>query len=319
MSDLIAVTGASGFLGRFLVPVLLQRGFRVRVWTRSATTQFPLDVERMVGDLRDSRNTDNLVSGADVVVHLAGRAHLPDHTALQRQELFEVNLGLTSQLARSAAEHGVRRFVFASTIGVLGSCSPEGQALTEASAAHPDGNYARSKLAAEQQLLALADRGSLEVTIVRPTLVFGPGAPGNVQRLVRLVASGLPLPLGKLDNRRSFIGARNLADLFGICCVHPLAGGQLFVAADDVALSLPEIMEILGHGLRRRVRIWPLPRPLLAVGARLLGKSADLTKIAAPLVVDASRARTVLGWCSSQTLSDAIHETAACFAANRMR
>jgi nucleoside-diphosphate-sugar epimerase len=227
--------------------------------------------------------------------------------------MFDVNLDLTVRLARSAVEHGVRRFIFASTIGVLGSCSAAGESLTEASVPNPDGNYARSKLAAEQQLLALSSQESMQVTIIRPTLVFGAGAPGNVRRLVQLAASGIPLPFGKLHSRRSFIGVRNLADLIYICCTHPLAGGQIIVAADDLTFSIPEILGILARGLQRRVRIWPMPTAMLALVARLLGKSGDLAKIAAPLTVDASKARTVLGWCTRQPLSEAIYETGASY------
>jgi nucleoside-diphosphate-sugar epimerase len=316
---LIAVTGASGFLGRFVVPNLLQRGLRVRAWSRSPAAGTASGADYMNGDLSDPGNIDRFLTGADVVVHLAGRAHVADRTAAQRQQFIDVNAGLTAQLAHAAAVHGVRRFVFASSIGVLGSASPAAGPLTEASVPNPDSGYARSKLAAEEHLLAVASRSSLEVVIVRPTLVFGPGAPGNVHRLVRLAASGLPLPLGNLSGKRSFIGVRNLADLFGICCTHPLAGGQLLVAADDSTLSLPEILEALGRGLRRSVRIWPMPRPILTMAARLLGRSADLAKMAAPLVVDASKAHALLGWSPRQTLYDSICETAAQYRSDTMR
>jgi nucleoside-diphosphate-sugar epimerase len=318
-AELVAVTGASGFLGRFLVPELLQRGFRVRASVRNATAQFPVGVEYVSGDLADPANVDNLVIGADVVVHLAGRAHRPSRTVSQRRELFDVNFGITSQLARAAAKSGVRRLVFASTIGVLGSCSPQGHWLTDATKPSPDGDYGRSKLAAEHELQALSRHSSLEVTIVRPTLVFGPGAPGNVERLVRLVASGVPLPFGKLDGLRSFIGVRNLADLFCICCTHPLAGGEVFVAADHETLTVPAIVQIIGRGLQRHPRVWRVPPSLLAAAAGLLGKSGDFARISAPLMVDASRAHTLLDWHSAQSLSDAILETAAGFLVDNVR
>jgi UDP-4-keto-D-FucNAc 4-reductase len=316
---LVAVTGASGFLGRYVVPDLLQRGLQVRAWSRRSVTGAASGEDRMSGDLSIAANVDRLLAGVDVVVHLAGRAHVADRTAAQRQEFIDLNAGLTAQLAHAAARHGVSRFVLASSIGVLGSASSAAGPLTEASAPNPDSSYARSKLAAEERLLAVASQSSLEVTIVRPTLVFGAGAPGNVHRLVRLAASGLPLPLGNLFGRRSFIGVRNLADLFGICCTHPRAAGQLFVAADDLALSLPEILEALGRGLGRRVRIWPMPRSVLKVAAGLLGRSADLAKMAAPLVVDASKANTQLGWSSRQTLYDSICETAARYQSDKTR
>jgi UDP-4-keto-D-FucNAc 4-reductase len=316
---LIAVTGASGFLGRFVVPNLLQRGLRVRAWSRGPAAGAASGEDCMSGDLSDSGNIDRLLTGVDVVVHLAGRAHVAERTAAQRQEFIDVNAGLTAQLANAAAGHGVRRFVFASSIGVLGTTSTAAGPLTEASVPNPDGSYARSKLAAEEQLLAVASRSTLEIAIIRPTLVFGPGAPGNVHRLVRLAASGLPLPLGHLLGKRSFIGVRNLADLFAICCTHPRAAAQVFVAADDSAMSLPEILEALGRGLGRRVRIWPMPRSILTIAAGLLGRSADLAKMAAPLVVDASKANTQLGWSSRQTLYDSICETAAQYRSDTMR
>jgi nucleoside-diphosphate-sugar epimerase len=315
----IAVTGASGFLGRFVVPHLLQQGLRVRAWTRGPAGGAPSGADCMSGDLSDSKNMDRLLTGADVVLHLAGRAHVADRTAARRQEFIDVNVGLTAQLAQAAAGRGVRRFVFASSIGVLGSSVPAAERLTEASVPNPDGSYARSKLAAEEKLLAVASRSALQVTIVRPTLVFGPGAPGNVHRLVRLAASGLPLPFGNLSGKRSFIGVRNLAELFGMCCTHPVAGGQLFVAADDSTLSLPEILQALGRGLRQRVRVWSMPRSILRMAAGLVGRSADLAKMSAPLVVDASKAKTLLGWSSHQTLYDSICETAAQYRSDTMR
>jgi UDP-4-keto-D-FucNAc 4-reductase len=314
MSHVVVVTGASGFLGRFLVPVLMRRGFRVRACGRRAASPLPDRVQYTAGDLNASLDLNELLSGADTVVHLAGRAHLPDHGALRNREVFNTNCVLTARLARSAAKHRVRRFVFVSSIGVLGSCSPPGQMLTEESLPHPDSEYARSKLAAEQQLAVLSKESCLEITTVRPTLVFGPGAPGNVERLMRLVARELPLPFKSLSNRRSFIGVRNLADLLCICCVHPHAGGQVFLAADDCTLSLPETVALLADGMHRRARVWAMPESLLAIGAGLLGKSADFTKLAAPMIVSASKARSVLSWTPSQPIHDAISEAAAHFA-----
>jgi nucleoside-diphosphate-sugar epimerase len=312
-AQVVAVTGAGGFLGRFLVPELLRRGFTVRASLRNAATPLSADVQYVTGDLADASNVHELLNGADMVVHLAGRAHRSYRSAQQRKDLFDVNVGMTSQLARTAVECGVHRLVFASTIGVLGSRSSPGESLTEAAIPSPDGDYARSKLAAELELTALSRHSSMEVAIVRPTLVFGPGAPGNVERLMRLVASGVPLPFGRLDEPRSFVGVRNLVDLFCICCVHPAAAGQVFLAADEQSLCLPTIIKIIGRGLRQRARVWPLSPALLAATARLLGRSADWAKISEPLMVDASRARRLLEWRSTQPLSDAILETAAAF------
>ena len=313
MSDLIAVTGATGFIGRHVVHTLLRQGHQVRVSVRRAAPEL-LSVECVTGDLRELDHVNNLVRGVDVVVHLAALAHQSDRAIMRSGAMFDVHRDLASQLAQCAADSGVRRLVFASTIGVLGARSPPGQPLTEASVANPDGHYARSKLATERELTILAQRRSFELTIIRPTLAFGPDAPGNVHRLVRLVASGLPLPFGSLTARRSFLGVRNLAALFSTCCIHPMAGGQVFVAADEMTLSVPEIVQILGSGLRRSVRLWAVPRPVLALGAALLGKSGDFEKLAAPLTVDASKARMLLDWQPEQSLPDAIYETGRQFA-----
>jgi nucleoside-diphosphate-sugar epimerase len=293
--------------------VLLERGCRVRVSARGAAPWPVPAVEPVIGDLRERAVADRLVSGAEVVVHLAGLAHVLDRGATLHQSMVQLNLDMTLQLARSAIEHGAKRVVFVSTIGVFGSRSPVGQALTEASAPRPEGDYARSKLAAERGLLALSRDGGLEITTVRPTLVFGPGAPGNVERLVRLVARGLPLPFGGLAAAHSFIGVRNLADLLAICCVHPRAGGELIVAADTPTLTLPEVVKLLGRGLRRSVRLLTIPEAMLALGAGLFGKSNDFAKLSAALVVDASKARTHLGWRPHQNLCDSVRETGAHF------
>jgi nucleoside-diphosphate-sugar epimerase len=313
----VAVTGANGFLGRFVVHALLQRGLQVRAWSREPCAEQDRGAEWLHGGLENPNNVDRLLTQVDVLVHLAGRAHAADRTVTQRQQFIEVNVGLTTALAHAAIRHGVRRFVFASSIGVLGMPVRAG-ALTETSTPNPQSTYARTKLTAEQQLFAVAS-GGLEITVVRPTLIFGPRAPGNVRRLLRLAASGVPLPLGNLSGKRSFVGVRNLSDLFVLCCTHPQAVAQTFVAADDTALSVPEILEALGAGLGRRVQVWSLPAPLLSIGARLLGRSADLAKLSAPLLVDASKARTLLGWQSSQTLYDSICETAMAYRSNTVR
>jgi nucleoside-diphosphate-sugar epimerase len=313
MARLVAVTGASGFIGRVLVPLLLQQGFRVRASARNASAAPPA-TEFVLGDLRDSAVATRLASGADVVVHLGGQAHVEARDENQRRVMFDVNVGATVELARLSAATNVQQFVFASSIGVLGARLAPGSRLTEASPPDPQGDYGRSKLAAEHELVALSKSSGMPVTIVRPTLVFGPGAPGNVSRLVRLVASGLPLPFGRLDARRSFVGVRSLSELLAICCTRQLTAANMFVAADQETFSLPEVVRLLADGLNRPARLWPLPRTLLTTLAGMAGRSGDLTRIAAPLVVDASKARSELGWNPQQTLADAIRETATSFA-----
>lgn len=238
-----------------------------------------------------------VLAQADAVLHLAARAHiLRDDAADPLAAYRAVNTAATLHLATQAAAAGVRRFVFVSTVKVHGESTRPGQPFTESMAPAPDDPYALSKWEAEQGLAAIAAATGMEVVIVRPPLVYGPGVKANFAALMRAVQRGWPLPLGALDNRRSLVALDNLVDLLLLCLTHPAAAGQTFLVSDGRDLSTTELLRGLGQAMNRPARLLPVPPALLQAGARLLGRGAAAQRLCGNLQVDITKARTLLGW-----------------------
>ena len=301
----ILVTGASGFIGSALTNYLLEQGHELRAVGRSKPTT-PLSFFH--GELADIELLSRALQGMDCVVHLAGRAHqLHDESRDPLASFRAVNLDLSVGLARQAAMAGVRRFVFMSSIGVNGSTTGIDPFVEDAVPA-PHSDYAQSKLEAEQALQLVAAEYGMELTIIRPPLVYAGHAPGNFARLLRIVEMGIPLPFGGLNNQRSMIALDNLAELVATCVVHPAAAGELFLAADGDDLSTAELVHTLAEGMGRRARLFPLPVRLLSIGATLLGKRAMYTQLCDSLRVDASKARNLLGWQPQKSARQALLE-----------
>lgn len=304
----VLVTGANGFVGQALVRELSTRGHRV---TATSPTGDPVPgAARNVSLVDLSGSTDfsrALEDGPDGVIHLAARAHVlkedhPDPLSLYRQ----INTEATITLARAAAAQGVRRFVFVSSIGVHGVVP--GQAIREDSPIDPEEPYAVSKWEAEQALREIARESDLEVCIIRPPLVYGPGVRANFLRLIKLAGSGYPLPLGSVRNRRSFIGLHNLCDLLAHCLEHPAAPGATFVVRDGEDLSTPELIARLAELMGSRTRCLPFPTPLLRLGGAVLGKGREVERLLGSLTVDDSRIRHDLGWKPPLTLDQSLRQ-----------
>jgi nucleoside-diphosphate-sugar epimerase len=275
MRSRILVTGAAGFIGQSLVEHLRRGGRDVLPVTRD-----------MVAQMTD----------VDALVHLAARAHVVADTAADPLEEFRrVNVTGTERLADAAVRGGVRRFVFVSSIGVLGNDSG-GRAFTAADPPQPNEPYAVSKWEAEQRLLERVAGTATEAVIVRPPLVYGPGVKGNFLRLLRLVNSGLPLPFAGLEARRSFVGLQNLCGLLEACIDHPAATGRVLLAADGEDVTLPELLDAIARGLGRPARLFKVPWPLVESLAAMAGRRDDLARLVGSLRVDASETRQVLGW-----------------------
>jgi len=269
----VLVTGATGFIGRALCA---EKNFETK----------PLDLRRPAWE-RD-------LAGAEVVVHLAGVAHTRASDALYE----EVNVRATQRLAIAALEAGVRRLVFVSSIKVNGEATPIDRPFRAADTPNPQDEYGRSKWRAEQ---ALASLSGMEVVIVRPPLVYGPGVRANFLRLLQLVDTGLPLPFGSIRNRRSFVFVGNLVALLRRCAEHPAAAGKTFLAADGEDLSTPELARRMAKALGRASRLVPFPPFLLP------------SKLAGSLVVDASEARSLLQWLPPYSVDEGLARTAAAY------
>jgi len=290
------VTGGSGFLGTHLVARLAGLGWAVRCAARRPWERPPPGVEvAVVGEVGPATDWAAALEGTEIVFHLAARAHVPAESEHASDAQFaRVNVEGSARLARAAAQAGVRRVVYVSTIGVHGDRT-DGAAIDEASAFNPATAYARSKLHGEEAMRAESPAGR-EPAILRPPLVVGAGVPGNLRRLLRLVASGVPLPLASVRNRRSLVAADNLVDALVLCGEKPDAGGQAFVVADGEDLATPELVQSLAEGLGVRARLLPLPPAALRIATRLAGREALYRQLCGSLQVDAARLRTLLGW-----------------------
>lgn len=303
----VLVTGASGFIGRALCVHLDRAGYAVRPAARAE-----------LGDIAGLGETGwgPFVEGMSAVVHLAARAHVVRERAPDPAgEYRRVNVEPTVRLARASARAGVRRFVFVSSIGIHGA---SGNApLSEADPPRPVEAYAASKLEAETALRAIAAEGAIELAIVRPPLVYGPGVAGNFLRLLRWIDSGLPLPFGAVRNRRSLIGVDNLVTLLAAAIEHPGAAGETFVAADGEDLSTPELIGRLARALGKQPRLPCVPPRVLAAAAALLGQSRAYTALCGSLTVDAGKARRVLGWTPAVSVEEGLARTARWYSGGR--
>lgn len=293
------VTGASGFVGRAFCQDCAGQGHDVVAALRAArgfdTSESVSSI--VVGDIARQTDWRAALQGVDVVVHLAARVHVMRDTAGDPLAAFrEVNVEGTRSLARQAAEAGVKRFVFLSSVKVNGESTLSGQAFAPDDSPAPEDAYGVSKLEAERALQDLCVRTGMEFVVIRPPLVYGPGVRGNFQAMVRAIQRGIPLPLGAIHNRRSLIALDNLVDLMSTCLVHPAAADQVFMAADGEDVSTSQLLRKVAAAYGLPARLIPVPAGLLRFGATVLGKQAAADRLLGSLVVDASGTRNRLGW-----------------------
>ena len=256
----LVVTGASGFVGTHLCQALQQRGMAYRAVVRTAAASAQTPHTMCLPSIDAHTDWTQVLQGASTVVHLAARVHqVVDSSADPLQAFRATNLHSTVQLARSAQQMGVRRFIFVSTVKVMGEQTAPGRPFRASDPAQPQDAYATSKYEAEQELKALTAGSTMELVIVRPPLVYGPGVRANFASLVRAVARGLPLPLGRVHNQRSLVGIDNLVSLLLRCTQHADAGGQNFLVSDGHDLSTPDLVRQLATALGQPARLWPVP------------------------------------------------------------
>ena len=303
----VAVTGATGFIGAALVRHLSDRGAPVRALSRSPLQPSDGVEATRVSSYHDDDALVGALQGITVLVHVAAIAHRAPLRGPDSGGTFAWNVTDTTALALACVRAGVRRLVYISSIGVLGSSDP-GRPFTEADPPAPAEPYAISKWQAEQALRWVAHRfpAQFEFVIIRPPLVYGSGAPGNFGRAVRAIEQGWPLPLAGLDKPRSFVGLDNLLSLIELCTHHPAAANEIFLAADGEDVSTSEFLRQIAQALQRPARLFWVPDPLIRGAARLLRQSRQIDRLLTRLRIDTGKARQVLGWQPQVSISDGL-------------
>lgn len=287
----VIITGASGFIGKSLASYLENLQYKVVKLTRN-----PMDNQIKLPDAKNVKDWATLLNGIETFIHLAGRAHiLDDKTDNPLDEFRKVNVDWTIELARLVLKSDVKRFIYFSSLGVLGSESLE-QPLTEKSAFNPCYDYAVSKLEAEKMLTGLFADSNKELVIIRPPLVYSHNAPGNFNRLLSLAKSNIPLPFSAIENRRSMVSLNNLINFTELCCKHPKAANQTFVISDDEVLSTSEIIKQLRIGMNNKVPVFYFPKSLLSLIFKVTGLNNIYNKVFGSLEVSNKKAKLLLNW-----------------------
>jgi nucleoside-diphosphate-sugar epimerase len=304
----ILVTGATGFIGSALSTELLNQGFDLTVALRNKSDLFTGNTEQViVGNLDNNIDWMPILENIDCIIHLAGKAHIKDsEKSSTLDEFHKINTESTLNLANQAAVAGVNRFVFISSIGVNGNTNTI--PFTENDIPNPQEPYAASKYKAEQGLFKIANETDLDVVIIRPPLVYGSNAPGNLGRLIKWsnCRFPIPLPLGSIKNSRSLLALDNLVDFIIICSIHKKASNEIFLIADGDDISTTELLQNLKLAFEKKAWLIPIPVNWIAFILKLIGREADAVRLFSSLRIDSTKARELLGWKPKITMNKAL-------------
>ncbi|WP_447742104.1 UDP-glucose 4-epimerase family protein [Pseudomonas laurentiana] len=312
MSHKVFLTGASGFVGSAILRRLVSDGTPVIAAVRQGNLA-PSPLVRSVQFQAFEQESDwgGALAECDVVVHSAARVHVMNDTETDPLAAFRrVNVEGTLALARQAVAAGVKRFVFISSIKVNGEGTQPGKPYSANDTPQPQDPYGISKLEAETALQALARESGLEVVIVRPVLVYGPGVKANFLNMMRWLDRGIPLPFGAINNRRSLVALDNLVDLVVTCISHEAAANQVFLVSDGEDLSTTQLLRRMGRALGRPARLLPVPAGLLSASAKALGKGSLSQRLCGSLQVDINKTRDLLGWHPPVSVDTALQAAA---------
>lgn len=311
----VLVTGGSGFVGSALVGVLARRqGVAVVAALRNGNSSAPAGVSKVLIHGVDSRQDWNeALLGVDVVVHCAARVHvMRERSADPLAEFRQVNVDGTMRLATQAALQGVKRFIYLSSIKVNGEQTMLGHPFVADGPLSPMDPYGISKMEAENGLRSLARETGMDVVIIRPPLVYGPGVKANFLAMMRWLKRGVPLPFGAVTgNRRSLVALDNLTDLIAKCLEHPGAANQAFLVSDGESLSTAALLRRMGDAMGRPARLFPVPVRFLRIGATLLGKSDLAERLCGSLEVDIGKTKELLDWAPPIDLDGGLRRAAA--------
>jgi nucleoside-diphosphate-sugar epimerase len=309
------LTGPAGFIGIPLCKRLLADTFLVSGTVRSEKSKKRLPpgvIPVPLGAIGPDTDWSEALKNIDTVIHLAARVHvMHDNAADPLAEFRSVNVSGTEHLARMAAATEVKRFIFLSSVKVHGE--ETAKHYLEETPPAPKDPYAVSKVEAEVALKKVADETGLEVVVIRPPLVYGPGVKANFLKIMHAIQRGTPLPLASISNRRSLIYVGNLVDAIASCCTHPKAAGQTYLVSDGEDVSTPDLVRRIAEAMDTPARIFPFPPGLIRLAGRLTGKSSQVDRLLGSLTVDSSKIRRELSWQPPYTMEHGLKETAEWF------
>jgi nucleoside-diphosphate-sugar epimerase len=310
----ILITGVNGFVGMPLSHYLTSAGHQVVGVVRSHDSVSKVNIQthlKVISDINQSTDWQECLSGVECVIHLANRAHVMDEQSINPLALYrKVNTAGTLNLARQAASVGVKRFIFISSIKVNGESTFPGQALTLEERPIPVDPYGLSKYEAELGLKLIAEKTSLEVVVIRPPLIYGPGVKANFLKMMQWVEKGIPLPLGAINNQRSMLGIDNLINFIELCLIHPDAAGQTFLVSDDYDVSTTELLREIAAAMHRPSRLISIPQFFIDKLLIFLGQRHISERLCGSLQLDISLAKTRLSWKPPYSFKDQLTKTA---------
>jgi len=306
----VLVTGATGFIGQFLVKELINKNFNISIVVRKKTNIFSDKVKQfVVEDFESHPDFQASLENIDCIIHLAAKAHLVDKSkSLVPDEFRNINTKLTLHLANQAVTAKVKRFVFLSSIGVNGN--QNNQSFSETDKPNPQDPYAISKYEAELGLLKIAQNSSLDAVIIRSPLVYGKNAPGNFGRLIQWASAKfiIPLPLGAVNNARSLIAIDNLVSFITVCTLHPKSANEIFLIADNETISTTQLLKNIAKVFNKKVLFFPVPSSWIIFVGKILGKEDDIVRLFSSLTIDSSKARDLLDWQPVITMNEQLYK-----------
>lgn len=314
---MLLITGANGFLSKNLIPKLIEN-YKLNLLDRN---NCGFNGNHIRKEINSSENYIEVLNNVACIIHCAARVHIMDDTSTNPLDDYrEVNTKGTLNLARQAVEAGVKRFIFISSIKVNGESTPLGKPFRFDDQRSPEDFYGQSKSEAEEQLLQLAKETGLEVVIIRPTLVYGPGVKANFASLLNLVSKGLPLPFGCIkDNKRSLVSVDNLVDLIVTCIDHPKAINQVFLVSDDNDVSTRGMVQQMAKALGKSQWQLPIPTACYRLAGKALGKEDVINRLLGSLQVDITHTKETLGWKPPQTIEDGFKQTTDAFIQSKLK
>ena len=312
----LLITGATGFIGKQLSEAVAREGWPVSQVVRKSNKYDDFVIENIVKDTDWSIALNNI----DVVIHTAARVHIMSDTANNPLEEFrKVNTSGTLNLAQQAAESGVKRFIYLSSIKVNGEATTPGAPFTPDDIFVPDDSYALSKYEAEQGLLKLAEESQMEVVIIRPPLVYGPGVKANFLSMMKWLYKGVPLPFGSIHNKRSLVALDNLVDLILTCIEHPNATNQVFLVSDDEDLSTTELLNRVAVALKKKSWLLPVNQKILEFCLILVGKKKLAQRLSGTLQVDIRKTKKILDWTPPISVDEGLRKTSQYFIESQLK